>query len=178
MAALASARVLGGRFETRPDFVSLKIFHRAGMRLFLSDADLDQHVENRLALDFQFPGQIVDSNLAHPPFPCSHRSLSLHRTLTESALHSLPALARAAWLIRFTVLAQRSRLPLHSPLQEHLPRRGLRPSRRSLLIPDCHLRLAPLKPLLLRPQTLPGTALPLRGPMLRLRHHRVQRSNY
>ena len=30
-------------------------------------------VENRLALDFQFPGQIVDSNLTHPPFLSSAR---------------------------------------------------------------------------------------------------------
>ena len=146
------------------------------MRLLLSDADFGQHVENRLALDFQFPGQIVDSNLTHPPFLCSHRSLSLHRALTESALHSLPALARAARLIRFTVLVQRSRLPLRSPLQERRPRQALPPSRRSLLIPDFHLRLAPLKPLLLRhsplPQTLPGAALPLRWPVPRLRHHR------
>ena len=41
-------------------------FDGTGMRLLLGDANLWQRVENFLALDFQFPGQIVNSNL-HPP---------------------------------------------------------------------------------------------------------------
>jgi hypothetical protein len=56
--------------EVRPHFFRFVLLDRAGVRLFLSDADFDQNVKNRLALDFQFPGQIVNSNLAHPPFPC------------------------------------------------------------------------------------------------------------
>jgi hypothetical protein len=44
------------------------LLHRTGVRFFLSNSDLDQDIKNRLALDFQFPGQIVDSNLTHPPF--------------------------------------------------------------------------------------------------------------
>lgn len=46
------------------------------MCLLLNDADLRQEVEDFLALDFQFPCQIVDANLIHPglrplEFPCS-----------------------------------------------------------------------------------------------------------
>jgi hypothetical protein len=43
------------------------------MRLLFRDADFRQRVKNRLALDFQLSGQIVDSNLAHPPFLVSAR---------------------------------------------------------------------------------------------------------
>jgi hypothetical protein len=42
-----------------------------GMRFLFGDANLRQNIEDRLALDFQFPGQIVDSNLRgvyHPSF--------------------------------------------------------------------------------------------------------------
>jgi len=41
---------------------------RTRVRLLFGDSDFSQDVKNRLALDFQFPGQIVDSNLTHPPF--------------------------------------------------------------------------------------------------------------
>jgi hypothetical protein len=43
-------------------------FHGTGVRLLLSDAYFRKCVENRFAFDFQLPGQIVNSNLAHPPF--------------------------------------------------------------------------------------------------------------
>jgi len=36
------------------------------MRLFFGDAHRYQGIENRFALDFQFPCKIVDSNFAHP----------------------------------------------------------------------------------------------------------------
>jgi hypothetical protein len=54
--ALASTGGLRGRFEIRPDLFGLKIFHRAGVRLLLGHANLNQHVEDGFALDFQFPG--------------------------------------------------------------------------------------------------------------------------
>lgn len=41
-------------------------FDGTGMRLLLGNAHFRQRIENFLALDFQFPGQIVNSNL-HPP---------------------------------------------------------------------------------------------------------------
>jgi hypothetical protein len=43
------------------------LFDGAGVRLLLGYSDLGERVKNRLALDFQLPRQIVDSNLAHPP---------------------------------------------------------------------------------------------------------------
>jgi len=44
------------------------LFHGTGVRLLLSNAYFRKCVENRFAFDFQLPGQIVNSNLAHPPF--------------------------------------------------------------------------------------------------------------
>jgi len=38
------------------------------MRFFLGHPDMRQRIENRFALHFQFPGEIVDSNLTHPAF--------------------------------------------------------------------------------------------------------------
>jgi hypothetical protein len=39
-----------------------------GMGLLFRNTDYRQDVQNRLALDFQFPGQIINSNLLHPRF--------------------------------------------------------------------------------------------------------------
>ena len=44
------------------------LFHGTGVRFLLSNAYFRKCVENRFAFDFQLPGQIVNSNLAHPPF--------------------------------------------------------------------------------------------------------------
>jgi hypothetical protein len=52
------------------DLLRFVLFQRTGMGLFLGDPDFRKHIENGLALDFQLPCQIVDSNLTHPPF-CS-----------------------------------------------------------------------------------------------------------
>src|ERR1700730_398621 len=38
------------------------------MALLLRDSNRWKYVEDRFAFDFQLPGQIVDSNLGHPPF--------------------------------------------------------------------------------------------------------------
>jgi hypothetical protein len=38
------------------------------MGFLLGDASFRQHIKNGFAFDLQFPGQIVDSNLVHPPF--------------------------------------------------------------------------------------------------------------
>jgi hypothetical protein len=61
---------VGSSAEMRPHFFCFVLLDRTRMRLFLGDANFDQDIKNRLALDFQFPGQIVNSNLTHPPFPC------------------------------------------------------------------------------------------------------------
>jgi hypothetical protein len=68
----------------RAHFNGFVIFNGTGMRLLLGDSDFGKNVENRLAFDFQFSGQIVNSNLAHPL--CFLRSipLSLHINLTVS----------------------------------------------------------------------------------------------
>jgi glyoxylase-like metal-dependent hydrolase (beta-lactamase superfamily II) len=47
------------------------------MALLLGDSDFGKHIENGLTFDFQLSCQIVDSNLAHPPFrppDCSAKS--------------------------------------------------------------------------------------------------------
>jgi hypothetical protein len=44
------------------------VFKRTGVGFLLGDTHLCQRIENCFALNFQLSGQIVDSNLAHPPF--------------------------------------------------------------------------------------------------------------
>ena len=72
--SFAAGARLGGRglgfsgTEVSPHLFGFVFFDRTGVRLLLRDTDFDQDIKNRLALDFQFPGQIVDSNLTHPPF--------------------------------------------------------------------------------------------------------------
>jgi hypothetical protein len=54
--------------EMGPDLLGFVLFNGTGVSLLLSDSNCHKRFEKRLALDFQLPGQIVDSNLAHPPF--------------------------------------------------------------------------------------------------------------
>jgi len=61
---------LGGGAEMRAHLFCFVLLDRTRVRLLLCNSDCDQDIKNRLALDFQFPGQIVNSNLTHPPFPC------------------------------------------------------------------------------------------------------------
>ncbi len=66
-----------GNAETGTDFVRFMVFERTGMALLLGDSDFGKHIENGLTFDFQLSCQIVDSNLAHPPFrppDCSAKS--------------------------------------------------------------------------------------------------------
>ena len=51
-----------------PHFFCFVLLQRTGMRFFLGHPDMRQRIENRFALHFQFPGEIVDSNLTHPAF--------------------------------------------------------------------------------------------------------------
>ena len=63
-------RRFGSAAEMFPHQFRFVIFQGTGVRLLLRDAHRGQHVKNFLALDFQLTGQIVDSNLTHPPsFP-------------------------------------------------------------------------------------------------------------
>jgi len=61
------SRRFGQAAEVGPHLFRFMLFERTGMGLLLGHSDERQHVENGLALDFQFSGEIVDSNLAHPP---------------------------------------------------------------------------------------------------------------
>jgi hypothetical protein len=79
------------RTEVRPHLNGFVIFNGTGMGLLLGDPDFEQHVENRLAFDFQFSGQIVNSNLAHPLCFLRNIPLSLHINLTVSVLRRAPA---------------------------------------------------------------------------------------
>jgi hypothetical protein len=63
-------RRVGTAAEIFAHQVRFVIFQRTGVRLLLRNAHRGQHVKNFLALDLQLTGQIVDSNLTHPPsFP-------------------------------------------------------------------------------------------------------------
>jgi hypothetical protein len=64
---------------------------RAGVGLFLSYANNWKYIKNRLTLHFQFPGQIVDSNLLHPPLVSSEVPLSVHINLTVSVCFQIHA---------------------------------------------------------------------------------------
>jgi hypothetical protein len=57
-----------GATQVGAHFFGLMFFHGTRVRLLFRDADRRKCVENRFAFDFQLPGQIVNSNLAHPPF--------------------------------------------------------------------------------------------------------------
>jgi hypothetical protein len=60
-----------GQFTVRPkmgtNLIGIIPFKRTGVGLFFSHSRLDKYVENGFTFDFQFPGQIVNSNLTHPP---------------------------------------------------------------------------------------------------------------
>jgi hypothetical protein len=57
-----------GRAQVGAHLLRFMLFHGTGVRFLLSNAYFRKCVENRFAFDFQLPGQIVNSNLAHPPF--------------------------------------------------------------------------------------------------------------
>jgi hypothetical protein len=50
----------------RSYFFRLVFLERTRMRLLLRNPDFGKHIENGLALDFQFSRQIINSNLTHP----------------------------------------------------------------------------------------------------------------
>ena len=62
-----------GALKVSTNFFGLVLFERTGMGLLLGDANFGQRIEDRLAFDFQLSGQIIDSNLTHPPLCSSER---------------------------------------------------------------------------------------------------------
>jgi hypothetical protein len=63
--ALASSTEMGA------DLLGLVFLKRAGVRFLLDNANFLQNIEDRLTFDFQFSGQVVNSNLTHPPLVSS-----------------------------------------------------------------------------------------------------------
>jgi hypothetical protein len=59
---------LTGLVKMSPHLIGFEILERTRMGLLLGDTHLGKHIENSFAFNFQLPGQIIDSNLAHPPF--------------------------------------------------------------------------------------------------------------
>lgn len=55
----------GSSGQPLPELQRNIVVKRAGMRLLIVDAQLWQHVDNDIRLDFQFACQLVNSNLAH-----------------------------------------------------------------------------------------------------------------
>jgi hypothetical protein len=58
----------GRAAEVLAHLLRFVLLERTGMRLLLRHSDHCQDVENSFAFNFQLPGEIVDSNLAHPAF--------------------------------------------------------------------------------------------------------------
>ncbi len=82
-APAAAGRLLGKVFFDALGFI---YFDGTGVRFLLGYADLGKNVEDRLALDLKFSGQIIDSNLMlhsalFPPSLCPVR-LPVHSILT------------------------------------------------------------------------------------------------
>ena len=59
---------IGRAADVDSNFFRFVLLQRTGMRFLLGDAHQRQRIENGFALDFQLPGEIVDSNLTHPAF--------------------------------------------------------------------------------------------------------------
>lgn len=75
------------------------------MGFLLGDANFRQHIEDGLAFNFQLPGEIVDSNFAHPCFWCLHPvPLSLHINLTVSVVVPNVPVMRLLVLLRICLL--------------------------------------------------------------------------
>jgi len=93
---LRSALRFAGPAQISADLLRFVLFNGTGVRLLFSDAYFRKCIENSFAFDFQLPGQIVNSNLAHPPFSLLYAvPLSLHINLTVLG-RTLPRPAESA----------------------------------------------------------------------------------
>jgi len=73
----------GSSAKMRAHLLRFMILNGTGVGFLFGDAHHRQYIENRLAFDFQLPGQIVNSNLAHPPsLVSSAYRLRVHFNLT------------------------------------------------------------------------------------------------
>jgi hypothetical protein len=80
-------------FAARPEmstnFFRLVFLNGAGVGLLFRHTHFRQYIQNGFTLNFQLPGQIVDSNLTHPPLFSSTLPLSLHSNLRQSVFVTL-----------------------------------------------------------------------------------------
>ncbi len=110
-------------------FFGFVVLERTGVRLLLGHADDRQHVENRLALDFQFSGEIVDSNLTHPAFLapfCAMESSQPHGVIfarTRVELFARDMIIRLFWEPKFAPAHALDLPQQHSPRELPLPKR-------------------------------------------------------
>jgi hypothetical protein len=58
--------------KMRAHFFGFEILKGTGMGFLLSNPNFGQYIEYCLAFNFQFSGEIVNSNFAHPCFWCLH----------------------------------------------------------------------------------------------------------
>jgi len=102
----------------RSHFLRLVVLDRTGMGFLFGHSNQRERVENGLTLNFQFSGEIVDSNLTHPAFLFPRAVLGLHRSLTElaSCTRTRSNLPARAMIIR---LFREQNLPAHA-LEFHL----------------------------------------------------------
>ncbi len=56
------------RADIHSNLFRFVLFQRTGVRLLFSHSDQRKRIKNRLTLDFQLSGKIVNSNLTHPAF--------------------------------------------------------------------------------------------------------------
>ena len=87
--------------------ISLVILKRAGVRFLLGDSYSIENIKNRLALDFQFTRQIIDSNFTHPSLcPCFPSPLASHCELLAVGY------APVAIMARNSAICARYRMPI------------------------------------------------------------------
>ena len=68
---LCGGVTLASSMEMGADLLGLMFLERAGVRFLFRNANFFQNIEDRLTFDFQFSGQVVNSNLTHPPLVSS-----------------------------------------------------------------------------------------------------------
>lgn len=68
---LCGCVTLAGSAEIGADLFGLMFLEGAGVRFLFGNANLLQNIEDRFTFDFQFSGQVVNSNLTHPPLVSS-----------------------------------------------------------------------------------------------------------
>jgi hypothetical protein len=85
---------LGLGAKMRADLLCFVHLDGTGMGLFLGDADQRKNIQDGFALDFQFPGQVIDTNLLHSAFYCLRFVLSVKSSFQPHGVLALAILIR------------------------------------------------------------------------------------